>query len=170
MKIFVTGVSGTGKSTVYSALRKRGVQTIGIDETPDLSYWINKNTKEKLTEKVDFSEEFLKNHEWVCNITLLKELIAKTGEPIVICGSVDNFSECMQLCDRTLLLECSPATFTARINARTDNEYGKGKETQDVLLGYYQEYNQECLDAGAISIDAEESIDEVVEKILGYTQ
>ena len=36
MKVLITGVSGTGKTAVCRELEKRGIKTIGIDETPGL--------------------------------------------------------------------------------------------------------------------------------------
>lgn len=167
--ILVTGVSGTGKTTVHRELKKRGIATIGIDETEHLSYWISNDGKVVVGEDVDFNKEFLANHQWVCELPVLEDLIAKSGKPVIVCGSSDNISDCMKLCDLTLLLKCSSETFVSRIKARDDNEYGKSEAAEQALLGYYKTYNQECINAGAIPINAEESVENVVKEILSYT-
>ena len=168
--ILVTGVSGTGKSTVYVELKKRGVEAIGIDENTELSYWVNKKTKEVVAWEKDFTDEFISNHDWVCNVPVLSDLVEKAKKTVVVCGSSDNIVECMGLFEMTLLLKCSPETFTSRIKSRVDNDYGQDESTKKALLGYYKKYNQDCLDAGAVIIDAEQSIDEVVNKVLSYIE
>ena len=47
-KIYITGISGTGKTAIAKELQQRGFYTISIDEVPNLCIWINKETKEKV--------------------------------------------------------------------------------------------------------------------------
>lgn len=167
-KVLVTGVSGTGKTTVCRELEKRGINTIGIDETVDLSYWVHKHTKEKLTKKADFSKEFLSTYEWVCDLSLLGDLVNNIDGLVVICGNVENISELMNFCDITLLLVCSSKTFLSRIDSRDDNEYGQNEDAKNFILSYYENDNQKCINAGAIVVDAEQSIEKVVEDIMQH--
>lgn len=166
-KIFLTGVSGTGKSAVCRELQRLGVVAIGIDETPGLCCWLNKQTKEKVTE-ADFTAEFIATHGWFCDLGKLQKIITGYNKPLVVCGSIENIVEGMRLCDVTLLLVCSPKTFISRIGTRTDNEYGKSDTTKSALLNYYQDYNQTCLEAGAVAVDAERPLSVVVDEVLTY--
>lgn len=168
-KLLVTGVSGTGKSTICRALAVRGVQTIGIDETPGLSYWVNKETKEKLIKKADFTEAFLAEHEWVCDMELLQKLVETTEGTVVICGNVENIKECIDFCDKTLFLSCDAQTLFARIDARKDNDYGKSEDAKQFILGYMQELEDVCMQAGAIRINVQQPIDAVVAEVMTYT-
>ena len=68
--------------------------------------------------------------------------------------------------DQLLLLKTSPEIFIQRIQNRTDNDFGKDKTAQDVILGWYERFEQKMIDKGAIVIDAEQSVDNVVEQIL----
>jgi len=46
-KIYITGISGTGKSTIAEELNKKGIYSIDIDsEKFNLCHWKNKETKE----------------------------------------------------------------------------------------------------------------------------
>jgi len=38
--IYITGISGTGKTTIAHALKERGIKTISMDEVPDLYFWM----------------------------------------------------------------------------------------------------------------------------------
>ena len=164
---FVTGVSGTGKSTVCRALAARGYATIGLDEVPGLSCWVHKKTREKLDKKADFSAEFLTTYEWVCDMKSLKELVQNKEEDFIfIAGNVENVLECIAFADKSFVLICSPETFLTRIAGREDNEYGKDEDAKNFLLSYYESDNKKCLEAGAVAIDAERSLKQVVENIL----
>lgn len=167
-KILVTGVSGTGKTTVLKEMKKQGFTAIGLDETPDLSYWVHKKTGEKLIKKAEFSKEFLSEYEWVCDLELLATLLAQYAESVVVAGNVENILECMEYCDETLLLVCTPETFFARIDSRSDNEYGQSEEAKEFIMSYYERDNKKCLEAGAIAIDAEQSVEKVIEAVMKY--
>jgi len=169
-KILVTGVSGTGKTTVCRELQKRGVKTIGIDEVDGLSYWVNKETKKRLVKKADFSKEFLSTYEWICDMTVLKSLTDDIDEPIVICGNVENIIECIDFCDTSLLLVCTPETFFSRIDSRNDNEYGQSEDAKNFMLSYYEGDNKKCIEAGAAVIDAEQSIGAVLDSVMEYVK
>ncbi|PIR97266.1 MAG: hypothetical protein COT91_02300 [Candidatus Doudnabacteria bacterium CG10_big_fil_rev_8_21_14_0_10_41_10] len=47
-KYYITGISGTGKSTLAEELKKRGFFTIDIDIEKDLCCWRNKKPGRKL--------------------------------------------------------------------------------------------------------------------------
>ena len=166
-KIYITGISGTGKTTIAKKLAEQGFCAISIDEVLDLCFWINKQTKEKITIEVELNKDFIDAHDWVCDIESLKNLINKQGaELIFVLGIAANQNDFLNLFDEVLLLQCSPETFIARIENRTDNDFGKDKTAQETILNSYQAFEKEMLERGATPINVEGSIDEVVEKIL----
>ena len=46
MKVFITGMGGSGKSAIISELSQKGYKAIDLDKT-DLCYWIKKTTGER---------------------------------------------------------------------------------------------------------------------------
>lgn len=167
--VLVTGTSGTGKSTLLRSLTKKGVSAIGIDEETRLTYWINKDGS-VFEGATSFDKDFLDNHDWICDIALLQSLIQKQSGTLVIAGSCDNILEVMKLCDSTLILHCPPEVFLQRIDERTDNDFGKSEAAKAALLGYYEEYFEDCKNAGAIAIDACQSPEEVLQSVLSYLE
>jgi broad-specificity NMP kinase len=169
MKIYITGISGTGKTAIAKELEKKGFYVISIDEVPNLCVWIHKKTKEKVNYETELNKEFIDTHDWVCDVEYLNELIKKGTSPIFVLGLSSNQNDFMHLFDKVLLLQCKPETFISRIESRTDNDFGKDKTAQDVILSWYKNFENNMLEKGAVSIDVENSLYEVVENIIEQT-
>ncbi|PIQ91742.1 MAG: hypothetical protein COV70_02100 [Parcubacteria group bacterium CG11_big_fil_rev_8_21_14_0_20_39_22] len=169
-KIFITGISGTGKTTIAKELEKKGVYTIDVDEVEGLCTWIDKNRGQKASDDAILNDEFVSNHEWVCSVPQLIELMNKGDDVVVILGSPSNQKDFLHLFDKVLLLQCPPEVFIERIEMRTNNEFGKDKTAQKLILGWYEDFEKEMLDIGAIPIDATQPTDDVVEQVLKKIQ
>ena len=165
-KIYITGISGTGKTAISKELEKRGFYTISIDEVPNLCIWVNKETKEKVTYEVELNKEFIDTHDWVCDVEYLHKLIEQGSGSIFVLGLASNQNDFMDIFDKTLLLQCKPETFISRIENRTDNDFGKDKTAQEVILDWYQKFENNMLKKGATSISVEQPLDKVVDEII----
>ncbi|MBP9701457.1 MAG: AAA family ATPase [Candidatus Pacebacteria bacterium] len=167
-KIYITGVSGTGKTTIYEELKKRGFTAISLDETDDLCCWASKKTKEKVERQVELNIEFTSTHDWICDIEYLKKLLAKETDKdmVFVLGVASNQKEFLTMFDKVLVLQCKPETFLHRLTHRTNNEFGKDETVRSAVLGWYQEFESELLLRGAISIDTDKPLNEVVEEVL----
>ncbi len=165
-KIYITGISGTGKTVISKELEKRGFYTISIDEVANLCVWIHKETKEKVNYEAELNKEFIDTHDWVCDIEYLNELIEKGTNPVFVLGLASNQNDFIHTFDKTLLLQCKPETFISRIENRTDNDFGKDKTAQEVILGWYQKFENNMLEKGAVSISVEQPLDKVVDVII----
>ena len=167
-KIYVTGVSGTGKTTIARELNTRGYLAISIDETEGLCSWIDQKTGEHHGGKeAEMTKEFVDTHNWVCDIDHLNQLLAKSDASIAfVLGMAGNHEDLLHLFDTIILLQCSPETFCKRIETRTDNDFGKDREVQRQIVRRSKTYAEEMLAIGAVAIDTEKSIDEVVDEII----
>lgn len=165
-KIYITGISGTGKTTVHEELKKKGLHSISLDETDGLCCWVNKETGEKIERKIDLNKDFTSKHDWICDTEYLKKLLAKDTDWVFVLGMPSNQDDFLDMFDKILLLQCKSETFLHRLTHRTNNEFGKDKSLQETILGWYQEFENKMLAKGAISIDTEKPIAEVVEDVL----
>ncbi|HYC34172.1 MAG TPA: AAA family ATPase [Candidatus Paceibacterota bacterium] len=168
-KIYITGISGTGKTTIHGELQKRGFHTISLDETDDLCCWIDKETKEKVQRKVELNREFTDKHNWVCDTEYLKKLLDKEADLVFVLGVASNQNEFLNIFDKVLLLQCKPETFLHRLTHRTNNEFGKDKSVQDRIMEWYEEFENKLLNKGAIPINTDRSIDEIVTEVVKHT-
>ena len=167
-KFYITGVSGTGKTTIAKALNDGGVYSFDIDAIPDLCHWKNKETGEKADWFPKIGTDWIKAHNWICDAVMLKKLLDEQKENIVVVGIASNQDEYLDLFDKVFLLQSSEETFTKRILEREDNDFGKDPSEQKIILGYYKDFEKSILDKGAISINTENSLDATVEKIISY--
>jgi len=89
-KFYVTGVSGTGKSTLAKELEKRGVAAFDIDSVADLCHWRNRTTHKEADYQYGIGKDWLDAHEWICDIKKLRELLHKTTDNAVVLGLASN--------------------------------------------------------------------------------
>lgn len=162
-KIFITGVSGTGKTTIANELKQRGVRAIGIDEVPGLCHWESKSDGSVVDYEAKLDREFIDAHAWICDVGKLKGLL---NDAAVVLGMAENQNEFVPLFDKVLLLRCRPETFLKRIRERMDNVFGQDESAQKYILDTYEKFESDAVANGAIPIDAEGPVDDVIKKVL----
>lgn len=167
-KIYVTGISGTGKTTVSKELFCRGIRAISIDDIPGLCVWRNKISNTVVDYDADLNEKFIDSHDWICDIEKLQALIDKSDTDVVVLGLASNQREFVEMFDLILLLQCPPKLFIERIMQRNDNDFGKDESAQKVILSWYEDFERNMLDQGAVSIDVSKSLPEVTDEIEKY--
>lgn len=165
-KIFITGISGTGKTTIAEELKKRGYHAISIDETAGLCSWRNRETNEKFVGNATLNKEFIDTHKWICDIDLLKKYMQTNTEIVFVLGMSSNRDEIAGLFDKVLLLQCKPETFLHRLNTRTNNSHGRDESIQNHMLEWYEAFENKMLKNGAISINTDRPINEVVDEVI----
>lgn len=169
VKYYISGVSGTGKSSIAEELNKRGIFAIDQDSKEyGLCHWKHNKTLEDAEFEYGIGKEFLEAHDWYCDIEKLKKLLDAAEGPVFVLGVTANQNEYLDLFDKVFVLQCSEETFIKRINQRTTNDFGKHESEREHLLGWYKELEQVLLDRGAIPINTEAPLDTVVERILQH--
>lgn len=162
--IYITGISGTGKTTLSKEFAKRGYVAVDIDE---YSHWEHKESGEMNSWEPGKSREFLDTHHWICNIDGLKRKFNEHADKdIFVFGIVGGLKENLDLFDKVILLTCSTETAFKRIDERVDNEFGKGDTEREWIESWKSDFEKDWIERGAVPVSSEDSIEVVMENIL----
>ena len=165
MKIYITGISGTGKTTISKELKKRGINSFDIDSLLDFCFWRNKKTGKRAQYRPGIGKNWINAHEWICDFKKLKSFLGKHKEGIVIVGITANQNKYLSLFDKVFLLYCSEKTLIHRLKTRKSNEFAKDGAEQEQVLSWYKYFQEKTIKQGAVPINTEGDILDVVDKI-----
>lgn len=170
-KVLITGVSGSGKSALSQILRDRGYAAHDTEEIDGLYKMVNKETGDEVTGWDNFDSEAVKNRDWICNVEMLKELLAKEKKDLVFyCGAASNINELIPLFDMVILLVADKKIIRERLTSRTSNDFGRAKGVQDLVVGWKDWWEKDLKEKGAVVVNANNDLDKVATEVLEKTQ
>jgi len=143
VRILVTGMSGTGKSSALAELARQGFRTVDTDEPG----W----TVEDANGGRWWDEE------------RIAELLAAEGPTLYVSGTVSNQGRFYDRFDAVVLLSAPSDVLLDRISARTTNDYGKSAEERDLILTHLREVEPQLRATCTHEVDATLPLAEVVE-------
>ena len=153
----IEGVSGTGKSSVWQELRRRGYAAINGDR--ELAYQGDPTTGEK-------TEGFRHEHH-IWDVEKVRRLAANRDEEATFfCGGSRNFKQFIDLFDQVFILDVDVETLNERLDNRTDNDTGKSKSERELILRLHA--TREDIPGSGIVIDATQPLVSVVDEILSH--
>jgi broad-specificity NMP kinase len=121
-QILVTGMSGTGKSTVLAELRGRGYEVVETDE-PEWMEWSDEASG------------------YVWREDRVAELLAQEREaPLFVSGTVSNQRRFYPDFDAVVLLNAPLEELLGRIESRTTNDFGKSPEERETIISDFAEF------------------------------
>jgi uridine kinase len=167
--VYITGISGSGKSTVRNELQSRGFEAHDLD-SDGFAYWQNIITGE-ITHGADASRrsvEFSQHNQWRLDPEQVRRFLQKaTGRLIFLCGSApSNDAEAWDLFSKVVYLDIDKETMHDRVTNRTTGDYGKNPNEVKALLGWYQGIDHHYRERADITIDATKPTDDIVDEIL----
>ena len=117
MRVLLTGMSGTGKSTLTAELHRLGYRAVDLD-TPTFSELVPA-PDDKLTGVGG-------GMDWVWNEAKVSALLdSASSDPLFVSGCAANQRLFRDRFDHVVLLTAPRAVIAARLVARTTNAYGK---------------------------------------------
>lgn len=164
-KYWITGVSGTGKTTVAQELEKRGYYVIDVEESDGLCAWWSNESETFVNFPDVVTAEFSEAHEWKLNMQKLEQMINTKQSSVILVGMNDTLKEQINIFEKVFILRCDPDVFITRLKTRNNNDFGKDESMQQNILSWYEKYEAKMVSAGAISIDASQSVAIVADQI-----
>lgn len=162
-RYLITGVAGSGKSTLEKLFKKNGYTTIDVDD--GYAEWRHAETDEPLDYTPD-DESWHQAAEWVVDLEKLRAFFdAHPGETVLVFGSFARMKTMVDRFTKIFLLEY-PDEKTARERiAGRDGGYGKNPHELELVLSYIEPYQAKMKAAGAASIDCTLPVSQVAETI-----
>ncbi|MGA7673332.1 MAG: AAA family ATPase [Nitrolancea sp.] len=150
IRVLITGMSGTGKSTVIAVLAARGYRAIDTDYD-DWHIW------------VEVDGEF----DWVWREDRMCELLSSDAPGFLfVSGTSVNQGKFYPLFDHVILLSAPTPLIVERLASRANNPYGKSPEELARVLEHI-ETDEPLLRHGATAeIRTDAPIQQVVQQIL----
>jgi shikimate kinase len=139
-RVLVTGMSGTGKSSVLTELRRRGYLTVDTD----------------------YDGWTLPDRTW--DETRMAALLAG-NRTVAVSGTVSNQGRFYDRFEQVVLLSAPLDVIVARIVARTDNPYGKTPEQHAEIERNLVEVEPLLRTGASVELDGRRPIAELAEVI-----
>jgi len=169
--ILITGISGTGKTTISAELNKRGYKAYDMDDIPNLFSMIDKQTK-KLIENHDNTDlEKVKKMDWICDKDKLQSIITEENSPIAFyCGDASNLDEIISLFETVVLLQTNHEKIRQRLTHRNDNDFAKTSEVQDWIMSWKDQLENKIKEGGALVIETSGDLEQIISEIIRKTE
>ncbi|MEO8286157.1 MAG: AAA family ATPase [Chloroflexota bacterium] len=160
-RVLLTGMSGTGKSTLTSALAARGYKAVDAD-TNEWSKWVTAPSGLELGDS-----PVRANEDWVWREDRISDLLATEDADILfLSGCAENMGQFLPQFDHIVLLSVPGDTIVERLKIRTNNAYGKHPHEVDRVLALQRTVEPLLRKAATHEIDTRAPLDHVLETVL----
>lgn len=150
-RVLLTGMSGTGKSTLIHVLAARGYKAVDTD-SDEWSEWVDDEAGER---------------DWVWREGRIQRLLAtEDADVLFVSGCKSNQGTFYPQFDHIVLLSAPVEVIVERLATRTTNPYGKHPDELARVL-WHRETVEPLLRRGAtLEIDTSAPLDHVLQTIL----
>ena len=150
MRVLITGMSGTGKSSALAELERRGYRVVDTDSR-EWSEW--------------------NGEEWLWREGRMAELLAQDGRgPLFVSGCMSNQGKFYDRFDAVVLLSGPADVILERIDARTTNDYGKTPRERDLILTHLETVEPLLRATATHELDASRPLPEVVDDLIAISR
>jgi shikimate kinase len=161
-RVLLTGMSGTGKSTLITQLAARGYKAVDTDD-------------HGLSELVRVPEDELTGlgpgQDWIWREDRIQDLLStEDAEVLFLSGCPPNQGKFYPQFDHIVLLTAPPAVIVERLANRTTNPYGKHPDQVARVLALQQTVEPLLRRAADLEVDTSAPLDQIVATVLRLVQ
>jgi thymidylate kinase len=169
---FITGISGSGKTTIARKLLEMGEVAFDSKIQEGLFHFSDAQGNAPEDYKPT-NKEWRDKYKWTLNKVMFDKLMKENyqAERVFLCGGADDLMQYWPLGEKAFLLKVDANTMISRLNRPDrDNNFGKGERMQEELRERLERFQEKQLKAGAIPINALRPVEEVVYDILAQAE
>ncbi|HEU5228926.1 MAG TPA: AAA family ATPase [Ktedonobacteraceae bacterium] len=164
-RILLTGMSGTGKSTVIRELASHGYKAVDADGDT-FSQWVEvigeENAEVALVDG---------NKDWVWREDCIQDLLStEDADVLFVSGCAENMPKFFPQFDLIVLLSAPASVIVERLRTRTDNQYGKRPDEVARVLSLVESIEPRLRRVAGYEIDTSIPLEEVVVTLLRLVQ
>ncbi|MCU1691750.1 MAG: hypothetical protein JWM64_841 [Frankiales bacterium] len=144
MRVLITGMSGTGKSSVVAELRRRGYSAFDVDE--------GYSTRRR-------------NGVWHWDVEAVARLLADRGDELVFLAGCSEEQGAFRW-DQKVVLTVPEDLLLARLATRASNEFGKDAAERERVLSDRREFEPVLVASADLVLDTRQPLTAVVDAVL----
>ena len=167
-RILVTGMSGTGKSTVIAELAARGYTGYkAVDaDCDEFSEWVEVQSNADA-----FGSPVEGNRDWVWREDRIQTLLStEDSEVLFLGGCAANMGKLLSQFDHIVLLSAPAEVIVERLDTRTTNAYGKRPNEVARVLGLVETVEPLLRRVADHEINTSASLEDVMATLLRLAQ
>lgn len=162
-RVLLTGMSGTGKSTVIRALAARGYKAIDTD-SDEWSAWTNAAGDPDASGSPG-------EPDWVWREDRIQRLLStEDAEVLFVSGCKSNQGKFYGQFDHIVLLSAPTHLIVERLATRTTNPYGKHPDELARVLRHLRTVEPLLKRGASLEVDTSVALDQVIETILAHVR
>ena len=168
MFIYVTGVSGTGKSAVCTELVARRYDARDADYGIGGWFGIADGVEVPRPSVENYrTPEWYAVHQWGYSVERAAQFASEVSDGVgFLCGSGANENEIWRLIDKPFYLDVDEATLRERLATRTSNDFGKTEYELQNILQWHRNMAANARRFGIERLDASRPVEEIADELL----